>query len=186
MPNKHRESKEGGDFAETNSSERISRPPVPLEHVRVGGAVTPRTPSAVCLLFIALNINEKDNANGALSFITTTTHQRGIARAGASACSPRPEPLSPPGLPLLPCHMTAMQSWCRAPLHSHPAAASLVSRCFCLALHIHCIHAGEVRTAKLIPLLPSHCSASLQLEGKRMPTLLRHKSKKKEKDKAAK
>jgi len=33
--------------------------------------VTPRTPSAVCLLFIALNINkEKDNANGLLSFIT--------------------------------------------------------------------------------------------------------------------
>jgi len=47
---------------------------VPLEGVRVGGAVTPRAPSAVCLLFIALNINkEKDNANGILSFITSGT-----------------------------------------------------------------------------------------------------------------
>ena len=42
---------------------------MPSEGVRVGGAATPRAPSAVCLLFIALNIN-KDNANDVLSFIT--------------------------------------------------------------------------------------------------------------------
>jgi len=47
---------------------------VPLEGVRVGGAATPHAPSAVCLLFIALNINkEKDNVNGVLSFITFVT-----------------------------------------------------------------------------------------------------------------
>jgi len=41
---------------------------VPSEGVRVGGAATSRAPSAVCLLFVALNINkEKDNANGVLS-----------------------------------------------------------------------------------------------------------------------
>jgi len=46
---------------------------VPLEGVHVSGAATARAPSAVCLLFIALTVNkEKDNANGALSFITVT------------------------------------------------------------------------------------------------------------------
>ena len=74
VPRKHRESEEGGDFMETNSSERIWRPQVPLEGVCVCGAATPRTPSAVCLLFIALSINkEKDNANSVLSFITVVS-----------------------------------------------------------------------------------------------------------------
>jgi len=51
--------------------------------------VTPRAPSAVCLLFIALDINkEKDNANGILSFITqglalsVASALRGLPRAG--------------------------------------------------------------------------------------------------------
>jgi len=53
---------------------------VPLEGVRVGGAVTPRTPCAVCWLFIALNINkDKDNANGILSFITNSRLEMGAA-----------------------------------------------------------------------------------------------------------
>jgi len=77
---------------------------VPLEGARVGGAATPRAPSAVCLLFIALNINkEKDNANGVLSFITLA-YCPGFSRSARTGLiftriqeGTQPGGLTPPG-----------------------------------------------------------------------------------------
>lgn len=101
---------------------------------------------------------------------------------------PSPEQSSSP---LRSCPCSSATSWGHGRGARHPSIVTPWQPASCLAasawVFIYATYTlVRYGQGNLIPFLPFHCFASLHLEGKRMATLARHQSKKKEKEKAAK